>query len=67
MTGRTALVIAHRRSTVRHLDCILVFDRGRIAEEGTYAGLLGRPAGPYRALSERQAGGTVMTEERQAG
>jgi ABC-type bacteriocin/lantibiotic exporter with double-glycine peptidase domain len=35
MTGRTAIIIAHRLSTVRGLDRILVFDKGRIAEDGT--------------------------------
>lgn len=52
--GRTAIVIAHRLSTVRSLDRILVFDRGRIAEEGTHASLAKRPGGIYRALFERQ-------------
>jgi len=52
--GRTAIVIAHRLSTVRSLDRILVFDRGRIAEEGTHASLATRPGGIYRALFERQ-------------
>lgn len=52
--GRTAIVIAHRLSTVRSLDRILVFDRGRIAEEGTHASLARRSGGIYRALFERQ-------------
>ncbi len=55
MRGRTAIVIAHRLSTVRALDRILVFDRGRIVEDGTHAGLVRRPGGAYRALFERQA------------
>ena len=67
MKGRTALVIAHRLSTVRHLDRILVFDRGRIVETGTHAGLLARPAGLYRGLFERQAGGVTLEQARQAG
>ncbi|MBV8923877.1 MAG: ABC transporter ATP-binding protein, partial [Bradyrhizobium sp.] len=37
MKDRTSIVIAHRLSTVRSLDRILVFDRGRIAEQGTHA------------------------------
>ena len=45
MAGRTALIIAHRLSTVRALDRILVFDQGRIVEEGTHAALLARPNG----------------------
>jgi ATP-binding cassette, subfamily B, bacterial len=48
-------VIAHRLSTVRSLDRILVFDRGKIAEQGTHALLAGRAGGIYRGLFERQA------------
>ncbi|KQO90043.1 multidrug ABC transporter ATP-binding protein [Methylobacterium sp. Leaf90] len=55
MRGRTALVIAHRLSTVRALDRILVFDRGRIVEDGAHAALIRRPNGAYRALFERQS------------
>lgn len=54
MKGRTSIVIAHRLSTVRSLDRILVFDRGAIAEEGTHATLAKRPGGIYRGLFERQ-------------
>ncbi len=57
MQGRTALVIAHRLSTVRTLDRILVFDAGRIVEEGTHASLLRRKDGIYRRLFERQTQG----------
>ncbi|WP_062212521.1 ABC transporter ATP-binding protein [Aureimonas sp. AU12] len=56
MEGRTSLVIAHRLSTVRALDRILVFDRGRIVEDGAPDDLLGRPGGLYRRLTEQQAG-----------
>ena len=55
MRGRTAIVVAHRLSTVRALDRILVFDRGRIVEDGDHEGLLLRPEGAYRALFRRQA------------
>ncbi|ABD87736.1 ABC transporter ATP-binding protein [Rhodopseudomonas palustris] len=55
MKGRTAIVIAHRLSTVRSLDRILVFDHGRIAEQGTHATLAARAGGIYRGLFERQA------------
>jgi ATP-binding cassette subfamily B protein len=54
MKGRTAIVIAHRLSTVRSLDRILVFDRGDIVEQGTHAALASRTGGVYRALFERQ-------------
>jgi ATP-binding cassette subfamily B protein len=55
MKGRTSIVIAHRLSTVRSLDRILVFDRGAIVEQGTHATLANRVGGIYRGLFERQA------------
>jgi ATP-binding cassette subfamily B protein len=55
MKGRTSIVIAHRLSTVRSLDRILVFDRGEIVEEGSHAALIARAGGIYRGLFERQA------------
>jgi ATP-binding cassette subfamily B protein len=59
MTGRTVIVIAHRLSTVRALDRILVFERGRIIEEGPHAALVVRRDGTYRRLFERQAMGLL--------
>jgi ABC-type multidrug transport system fused ATPase/permease subunit len=53
MRGRTSLVIAHRLSTVRHADRILVFSRGQIVESGTHEELIER-AGTYRFLVETQ-------------
>jgi ATP-binding cassette subfamily B protein len=55
MVGRTTLVIAHRLSTVRALDRLLVFDRGRIIEEGSHDELIRLTGGIYRRLFERQA------------
>lgn len=55
MTGRTTLVIAHRLSTVKSLDRLLVFDRGEIVEEGKHAALVRKEDGIYRRLFERQA------------
>lgn len=46
---RTTLVIAHRLSTIVDADCILVFERGHIVQQGTHAELLNRE-GPYRDL-----------------
>ena len=54
MKGRTSIVVAHRLSTVRSLDRILVFDRGEIVEQGSHAALANRPGGIYRGLFERQ-------------
>jgi ATP-binding cassette, subfamily B, bacterial len=53
MEGRTSIVIAHRLSTVRALDRILVFDKGRIVEEGTHESLY-RKGGLYRRLCDHQ-------------
>ena len=55
MVGRTTLVIAHRLSTVRALDRLLVFDNGKIAEEGDHEALIRLNGGIYRRLFERQA------------
>lgn len=55
MVGRTTVVIAHRLSTVRALDRLLVLDRGRVVEEGTHDALVRRENGLYRRLFERQA------------
>ncbi|MCC5966809.1 MAG: ABC transporter ATP-binding protein [Natronohydrobacter sp.] len=55
MEGRTTLVIAHRLATVERMDRILVFDGGKIVEDGTPAELLARSQGLYRALRARQA------------
>ena len=57
MAGRTTLVIAHRLSTVRKVDRILVFERGRIVEQGPHRALLARPDGRYRGLYLMQAAG----------
>ncbi len=56
MEGRTSVVIAHRLSTVRKADQILVLDQGRLVEKGTHAELVQLPDGIYRNLSELQFG-----------
>jgi ATP-binding cassette subfamily B protein len=56
MRGKTVIVVAHRLSTVAHLDRILVFDAGRIVEDGPHDALLAR-RGAYWRLWQRQAGG----------
>lgn len=58
-TGRTTLVIAHRLSTVLQLDRILVFEAGRIVEDGTHADLARRTHGVYRRLLETQSEGLL--------
>lgn len=56
MRGRTTFIIAHRLSTVRRANQILVFKEGRIVESGTHAELLEIEGGEYRRLHELQIG-----------
>ncbi|WP_035612777.1 ABC transporter transmembrane domain-containing protein [Haloferula sp. BvORR071] len=53
MAGRTSLVIAHRLSTVRHADTILVMNHGKLVESGTHAELIEKQ-GTYHLLAETQ-------------
>ena len=62
MRGRTVLVIAHRLSTVRTLDRIVVFRHGRIVEDGRHEVLLEQENGLYRGLYEHQALGLIAAE-----
>ena len=63
IVGRTAIVIAHRLSTVRMLDRILVFEQGAVVEEGSHEELVQRTDGVYKRLFERQAMGLLPDEE----
>ena len=67
MKGRTVVVVAHRLSTISHMDRILVFDQGRIIEDGSHEQLLQRN-GHYAHLWNMQAGGFLPeTEAGQTG
>jgi ATP-binding cassette subfamily B protein len=52
LRGRTSFVVAHRLSTIRHADLVLVLDQGAIIERGTHAELLAA-GGRYAALYEQ--------------
>jgi ATP-binding cassette, subfamily B, bacterial len=70
LTGRTSLVIAHRLSTVRDADVILVIDQGRIVERGTHRTLFaagGLYTELYRTQFESQASGRPAPEPAPAG
>jgi ATP-binding cassette, subfamily B, bacterial len=62
METRTAIVIAHRLSTVRRMDRLIVLDGGRIIEAGSHEALLAR-GGTYASLWARQSGGFLVTAE----
>lgn len=54
MQGKTAIVIAHRLSTVRRMDRIIVLDQGRIVEEGTHKQLLTKKGQYYKLYKHQQ-------------
>ena len=56
MEGRTAIVIAHRLSTVQKMDRIIVMEDGEITEQGTHKELI-RQNGTYAGLWSHQSGG----------
>jgi ATP-binding cassette subfamily B protein len=63
MESSTALVIAHRLSTIAGMDRIVVFDQGRIVEEGTHQELLRHgDAGMYGRLWQHQSGGFLVED-----
>lgn len=59
MEGRTAIVVAHRLSTIQHMDRIVVLDNGVIIEQGSHHELLKRKNGTYAKLWQRQSGGFI--------
>lgn len=62
LEGRTALVIAHRLSTVRRMDELIIMDRGQIVERGSHDQLLTQ-GGIYAALWAHQSGGFLGDDE----
>ncbi|MES2962068.1 MAG: ABC transporter ATP-binding protein [Pseudomonadota bacterium] len=62
MQDKTTIVIAHRLSTLKHMDRILVFDTGRIVEDGSHQELLDLN-GTYKKLWDSQIGGFIAVDE----
>ncbi len=57
MADRTTITIAHRLSTIQQADWILVFDQGKITEQGTHQSLMEQPDSHYKKLYEMQVRG----------
>ena len=62
MQNKTTIVIAHRLSTLLYMDRILVFDKGKIVEDGTHTDLLAK-GGVYKNLWDAQVGGFLDDEK----
>ncbi len=56
MQNKTTIVVAHRLSTLLHMDRILVFDKGKIVQDGSHKELL-KTKGLYKTLWDAQVGG----------
>ena len=62
MEGKTVIAIAHRLSTVMHMDRLIVMERGRVVLSGTHGELLAQESNLYKKLWEIQAGGFIWQD-----
>ena len=62
LAGRTSFIVAHRLSTIRNADRIILLDGGVVVEMGDHATLMAIPGGRYRELYERHSGKGVISE-----
>lgn len=63
MKDRTAIVVAHRLSTIQHMDTIVVMDKGKVVEVGSHEELLAKKQGIYAQLWQHQSGGYIGVPE----
>ena len=54
------IAIAHRLSTIKHMDRIIVFDNGKIVEDGSFTDLVNLKNGKFKELWEHQVNGMVI-------
>lgn len=62
MEGKTVIAVAHRLSTLRQMDRILVLEHGRIIEDGSHDELIAKPNGRYAKLWSMQSGGFLAED-----
>ncbi len=62
MEGKTVIVIAHRLSTVMHMDRLIIMEEGKVAVSGTHSELLAKESNLYKKLWEIQAGGFISND-----
>ncbi|NMA44118.1 MAG: ABC transporter ATP-binding protein [Oligosphaeraceae bacterium] len=62
LSGRTSFVVAHRLSTIKNSNKIILLDKGHIQEQGTHEELMAMPKGRYRELYTKHMGAGVLAE-----
>ena len=63
LVGRTSFIVAHRLSTIRNADRIILLDKGKIIEMGHHEELMAIPDGRYKDLYEKHSGKGVITDD----